>query len=169
MQRSSYESRVQADRGCHAECRRCRCPPASRERFSRAAQRLRVFRIEEAQEVPAAVDESVHSVCFPLETGLQSFALESWVQTRGDGEEYGAFVAEALTAAAAADAADGLLRSCSACCCCMCCIIRSSEILGNITGRSAESTSCGPLEAPWMTGMGQPQYRCLEMSQSLRA
>ncbi len=101
-------------------------------------------------------------VCNPLR-------LKVGCRLRGDGDEYGAFVTKALTAAVAADAADGLLRICSACCCCMCCIIRSSEMLGSRTGRSDASTSCGPLEELWMMGMGQPQYRCLEMSQSRRA
>lgn len=39
-------------------------------------------------------------------------------------------------------------------------------ILGRTTGRSSSVTATGPHEVQWTMGMGVPQKRCLEISQS---
>lgn len=39
-------------------------------------------------------------------------------------------------------------------------------MLGKVTGKSSRGTGTGPQAGQWTTGMGVPQYRCRETSQS---
>lgn len=39
-------------------------------------------------------------------------------------------------------------------------------MLGKVTGKSSRGTGTGPQAAQWTMGIGVPQYRCLEISQS---
>lgn len=39
-------------------------------------------------------------------------------------------------------------------------------MLGKVTGRSSRGTGTGPQAGQWTMGIGVPQYRCLETSQS---